>query len=123
MGNQPIQFYNIPAEATLDVIGGKWKLLILCYLNCGPMRSSQFRKVIPNLSQKMLTQQLRELEEAGIINRTIYNEVPPKVFYEISELGKSLKPILDQLGEWGVQYINVSKSNNPHAKIQLGECN
>lgn len=72
MGNHSIQFYNISAEATLDVIGGKWKLLILCYLNCGPMRSSQFRKVIPNLSQKMLTQQLRELEEAGIINRTIY---------------------------------------------------
>ncbi|WP_339159180.1 helix-turn-helix domain-containing protein [Paenibacillus sp. FSL W8-0186] len=123
MGNHSIQFYNISAEATLDVIGGKWKLLILCYLNCGPMRSSQFRKVIPNLSQKMLTQQLRELEEAGIINRTIYNEVPPKVVYEISELGKSLKPILDQLGKWGEQYINVSKSNNPHAKIQLGECN
>ncbi|WP_159881556.1 winged helix-turn-helix transcriptional regulator [Paenibacillus puerhi] len=123
MEDQSIQFYNIPAEATLEVIGGKWKLLILCYLNCGPMRSSQFKKAIPNLSQKMLTQQLRELEEAGIINRTIYNQVPPKVIYEISEFGKSLKPILDQLGEWGEQYINVSNSKNTHAKIQLGQCN
>lgn len=123
MGNQSIQFYNIPAEATLDVIGGKWKLLILCYLNCGPMRPSQFKKEIPNLSQKMLTQQLRELEEAGIINRTIYNQVPPKVVYEMSELGKSLKPILDQLSVWGEHYINVSTSKNPHTKIQLGECN
>lgn len=87
------------------------------------MRSSQFKKVIPNLSQKMLTQQLRELEDAGIINRTIYNEIPPKVVYEISELGKSLKPILDQLGEWGEQYINLSKSKNSNTKIQLGECN
>lgn len=80
MGNHSIQFYNISAEATLDVIGGKWKLLILCYLNCGPMRSSQFRKVIPNLSQKMLTQQLRELEEAESLTEQFIMRCRRKLF-------------------------------------------
>jgi len=110
MQSQPTKEYNIPAEATLEVIGGKWKLLILCYLNCGPMRSSEFRKEIPDISQKILTQHLREMEEAGIINRTVYHEVPLKVVYELSELGKSLESILDQLGEWGKHYINARKS-------------
>ena len=95
MKKQFIQFYNIPAEVTLEVIGGKWKLLILCYLNCGPMRTSELKKEIPDITQKMLTQQLRELEEDGIIKRTVYNQVPPKVVYEMSELGRSLKSILD----------------------------
>ncbi|MEF3302091.1 winged helix-turn-helix transcriptional regulator [Paenibacillus sp. GYB003] len=62
--------------------------------------------LIPDITQKMLTQQLRELEEDGIIIRTVYNQVPPKVVYEMSELGKSLNSILDQMGEWGEQYIN-----------------
>lgn len=109
MENQQSQPYNLPAEATLEVIGGKWKLLILCYLNCGPMRTSEFRKEIPDLSQKVLTQSLRELEEAGIITRTVYNQVPPKVVYEMSELGNSLRTILDQLGEWGEYYIEARK--------------
>lgn len=106
MENEAIRVYNIPAEATLEVLGGKWKLLILCYLNCGPMRTSEFRKEIPNITQKMLTQHLRELEADGIIKRTVYNQIPPKVVYEMSELGLSLKPILDQLGEWGEKYMN-----------------
>ncbi|MCC3376304.1 helix-turn-helix domain-containing protein [Cohnella sp. REN36] len=108
MERQPIQTYNIPSEATLEVIGGKWKLLILCHLNClpGSMRTSELKKAIPDISQKVLTQQLRELEEDGIIHRTVYNQVPPKVVYEISEFGMSLKSILDQLDEWGEQYIH-----------------
>ncbi|BBI33314.1 winged helix-turn-helix transcriptional regulator [Cohnella abietis] len=110
MQNQPTKEYNIPAEATLEVIGGKWKLLILCYLSCGPMRSSEFRKEIPCISQKILTQHLREMEQSGIINRTVYNELPLKVVYEMSELGKSLKSILDQLCDWGEYYINARKS-------------
>lgn len=71
------------------------------------MRTSEFKKEIPDISQKMLTQQLRELEEAGIVKRTVYNQVPPKVVYEMSEFGKSLKPLLDQLDEWGEHYMNV----------------
>jgi len=98
--------YNIPVEATLDVIGGKWKTLILCHLTDGAKRTSELKKLMPDITQKMLTQQLRELEEDEIIIRTVYNQVPPKVVYEISELGESLKPILDQMCEWGEQYIN-----------------
>ncbi|RJE84760.1 transcriptional regulator [Paenibacillus sp. 1011MAR3C5] len=109
MEKQPTHTYNNLAEATLEVIGGKWKLLILCHLNCGPMRTSEFRKEIPDLSQKVLTQSLRELEEAGIITRTVYNQVPPKVVYEMSELGKTLRTILDQLEEWGEYYIKIRK--------------
>lgn len=105
MENQPAQTYNIPAEAALDVIGGKWKLLILCHLNCGPMRTSDLKRGIPDISQKVLTQQLRELEEDGIIVRTVYNQVPPKVVYGMSELGMTLKSILDQLSVWGKQYL------------------
>ncbi|CAM4409707.1 MAG: helix-turn-helix domain-containing protein [Paenibacillus macerans] len=108
MEKQTTRTYNIPAEATLEVIGGKWKLLILCHLNCGPgpMRTSELKKAIPEITQKMLIQQLRELEEDGIITRTVYNQVPPKVVYGMSELGLSLKSILDQLDEWGEQYIH-----------------
>ncbi|WP_025845834.1 winged helix-turn-helix transcriptional regulator [Paenibacillus ehimensis] len=107
MERQAKRTFNIPAEATLEVLGGKWKLLILCHLNCGPgpKRTSELKRAIPEITQKMLTQQLRELEEDGIIMRTVYNQVPPKVVYELSELGISLKSILDQLSEWGEQYI------------------
>lgn len=108
MEKQAARTFNIPAEATLEVIGGKWKLLILCHLDCvsGPMRTSELKRAIPDITQKMLTQQLRELEEDGIIVRTVYNQVPPKVVYELSEFGMSLKPILDQLDKWGERYIH-----------------
>ncbi len=109
MEMQTARTFNIPAEATLQVIGGKWKLLILCHLNCGdgPKRTSELKKAIPEITQKMLIQQLKELEEDGIVTRTSYNQVPPKVVYELSELGKSLKSILDQLHEWGEKYMNL----------------
>ncbi|MCM3001053.1 helix-turn-helix transcriptional regulator [Paenibacillus cellulositrophicus] len=109
MEMQTTRTFNIPAEATLQVIGGKWKLLILCHLNCGegPQRTSELKKAIPEITQKMLIQQLKELEEDGIVTRTSYNQVPPKVVYELSELGKSLKLILDQLDESGEKYMNL----------------
>ncbi|GGE53645.1 putative HTH-type transcriptional regulator YtcD [Pullulanibacillus camelliae] len=97
--------YNISVEATLEVIGGKWKCVILCHLTHGKKRTSELRRLIPNITQKMLTQQLRELEEDGIINRIVYNQVPPKVEYELSEYGWSLKSILDALCNWGEQHI------------------
>jgi DNA-binding HxlR family transcriptional regulator len=101
----PKHTYNIPAEATLDVIGGKWKTLILCHLSYGPKRTSELKKAMPGITQKMLTQQLRELEDDEIILRTVYNQVPPKVVYELTEIGESLKAILDQLCEWGEKFI------------------
>jgi len=97
--------YNIPMEATLDVIGGKWKALILCHLTYGAKRTGELQRAIPDITRKMLTQQLRELEEDGLILRTVYNQVPPKVVYELSDLGASLKQIIDLMCEWGDQYI------------------
>ncbi|GAA0846076.1 helix-turn-helix domain-containing protein [Bifidobacterium pullorum subsp. gallinarum] len=97
--------YNIPSEATMDVIGGKWKVIVLCHLSYGPKRTSEIKKQMPDITQKMLTQTLRELEEDGIITRTVFNQVPPKVVYELSELGDSLQPILDQICDWGEKYL------------------
>jgi len=102
--------YNIPVEATLEVIGGKWKTVILCHLTHGPMRTSELKKAMPAITQKMLTQQLRELEEDGVINRIVYNQVPPKVVYELNEFGWTLKPVLDQLCAWGEEYIKKGQA-------------
>jgi DNA-binding HxlR family transcriptional regulator len=97
--------YNISVEATLEVIGGKWKCVILCHLTHGKKRTSELKRLMPNITQKMLTQQLRELEEDGVINRIVYNQIPPKVEYELSEYGKSLESILDSLCAWGERHI------------------
>ncbi len=97
--------YNISVEATLEVIGGKWKCVILCHLTHGEKRTSELKRLMPGITQKMLTQQLRELEDDGIINRIVYNQVPPKVVYELSEYGSSLRGILDTLCTWGERHI------------------
>ena len=94
--------YNISVEATLEVIGGKWKCVILCHLTHGKKRTSELKRLMPDITQKMLTQQLRELEADGVINRIAYNQVPPKVEYELSEYGLSLESILDSLCAWGL---------------------
>jgi len=97
--------YNISVEATLEVIGGKWKCVILCHLTHGKKRTSELKRLMPNITQKMLTQQLRELEEDGVINRIVYNQVPPKVEYELSEYGRSLESILNALCTWGENHL------------------
>ena len=98
--------YNIGVEATIDVIGGKWKPVILCHLqNNGLMRTSALKRAIPTITQKMLTQQLRELEKDGIINRIVYDQVPPKVEYELSEYGQTLSNILSSLCYWGEFHV------------------
>ncbi|PKG22056.1 winged helix-turn-helix transcriptional regulator [Niallia nealsonii] len=97
--------YNISVEATLEVIGGKWKCVILCHLTHGKKRTSELKRLMPNITQKMLTQQLRELENDGVINRIIYQQIPPKVEYELSEYGKSLESILTALCNWGEKHI------------------
>ncbi|MBO2946132.1 helix-turn-helix transcriptional regulator [Paenibacillus sp. F411] len=93
--------YNIPVEATLEVIGGKWKVVILCHLDKGEKRTSELKRLMPGITQKMLTQQLRELEEAGLLKRQIFEQVPPKVVYSLTEYGWSMKPILDTMCAWG----------------------
>lgn len=97
--------YMIGVEATMDVIGGKWKPIILCNLRHGPMRPSDLKRGITGISQKMLTQQLRELEDDKIIDRKVYQQVPPKVEYSLSEYGESLSDILDSLCSWGEQHV------------------
>ncbi|MDH6561327.1 winged helix-turn-helix transcriptional regulator [Bacillus sp. TBS-096] len=97
--------YNISVEATLEVIGGKWKCVILCHLTHGKKRTSELKRLMPNITQKMLTQQLRELESDGVINRIVYEQVPPKVEYELSEYGQSLERILNALCDWGASHI------------------
>lgn len=116
---RPKRTYNIPAEATLEVIGGKWKMLILCHLSYGQKRTSELKKAMHGITQKMLTQQLRELEEDGMITRTVYNQVPPKVVYELSEIGESLKAVLDQLCEWGEKFIQGEFHRGKNEKASI----
>ena len=93
-----------PVETTLTLIGDKWKVLILRDLMPGTKRFGELKKSIGNVSQKVLTAQLRDMEEKGLVNRRVYAEVPPRVEYSLTELGQSLKPILDALQDWGLEY-------------------
>ncbi|GHO48429.1 putative HTH-type transcriptional regulator YdeP [Ktedonospora formicarum] len=103
MSNEQCQ-YSCPVEATLDVIGGKWKGIILYKLLEGSQRFSDLRRQMPAITQRMLTLQLRELEADGIVHREIYKQIPPKVEYSLTEFGKTLEPILLAMLSWGDQY-------------------
>lgn len=92
---------NCPVSATLRLIGGKYKALLLWHLTEQTLRFNQLRKKVPEATPKMLTQQLRELEEDGLILREVYPVVPPKVEYSLTERGKSLFPILEAMYDWG----------------------
>lgn len=94
-----------PVSATLDLIGGKYKALILWHLSEKTLRFSELKKAIANATPKMLTQQLRELEEQGLITRKVYPVVPPKVEYSLTALGKSLMPVLVAMRDWGANYL------------------
>lgn len=93
-----------PVETTFMLIGDKWKVLILRDLIPGTKRFGELKKSIGNVSPKVLTAQLRDMEESGLVTRQVYAEVPPKVEYSLTELGKSLKPILDSMQDWGEGY-------------------
>lgn len=93
-----------PVETTLTLIGDKWKVLILRDLLPGTKRFGELKKSIGSVSQKVLTAQLRDMEESGLVSRMVYAEVPPRVEYTLTELGYSLKPILDALWNWGEEY-------------------
>lgn len=93
-----------PVETTLTLIGDKWKVLILRDLMDGTKRFGQLMKSIGNVSQKVLTSQLRDMEKNGLVVRKVYAEVPPKVEYSLTDLGRSLKPILDAMQDWGEGY-------------------
>ena len=96
---------NCPVDATIRLIGGKYKSLILWRLTSGALRHGELQRVIPQATPKMLTQQLRELESDNLISRKVYPVVPPKVEYSLTELGKSLMPILVAMYNWGAGYM------------------
>ena len=93
-----------PVETTLMLIGDRWKVLILRDLLPGTKRFGELKKSIGNVSQKVLTAQLRDMEEKGLVSRKVFAEVPPRVEYSLTELGQSLKPILDAMSHWGEAY-------------------
>ena len=104
--------FKCSLDVTVDLIGGKWKVLILWRLKNGLLRFNELKRAIPNVTQKMLTQQLRELEQDGLINRKIYAEVPPKVEYSLTVLGESLIPIFEEICNWGDRYLEQSSGGH-----------
>ena len=115
MPNLGEKMFNCEKELTLSVIGGKWKMLILWHLGKeGTKRFGELKTLIPGITQRMLVNQLRELEDHLIIHREVYPVVPPKVEYSLTEQGRSLMPILDAMYDWGKNYIE----NNVEDKIE-----
>lgn len=97
---------SCPIEQTMNLVSGKWKLIILWHLSeQGVMRYGTLKKALDHITHKMLSQQLKELEADGFIERKAYQEIPPKVEYSLSALGKSFLPILNQLSDWGASYL------------------
>ena len=109
-----------PVAATLDLIGGKYKALILWYLSDGRRRFSELRKMIANATPKMLTQQLRELEAQHLIHREVFPVVPPKVEYSLTETGRSLMPILTAMRDWGADYLR-GNNREPNCLMMCSE--
>ena len=97
--------FGCSVEAALEVIGGKWKGVILFHLASGTKRFNEIRRLIPNATQRMVTLQLRELEADGIVERKIYQQIPPRVEYSLTEFGRSLEPILMLMRDWGNEYL------------------
>ncbi len=97
-----------PVEKTLMIIGGRWKVLILRELKNGTKRFGELNRGLERISQKMLTQQLREMEKEGIVHRKVFPQIPPKVEYSLTPLGRSLEPVLDAMHAWGLKHLNQS---------------
>lgn len=110
-------FCNV--ELTIDIIGGKWKPLIMHHIGKAEViRYGELKRKIPNINERVLSRQLRELEEHKLINRKVYNETPLKVEYSVTETGKTLTPILDKLGEWGMKY----NQDYSYGEIDFSDC-
>ena len=99
--------YGCPIEALMEAVGGKWKPVILYHLLGGTRRFGELKRLVPGVSQRMLTQHLRELEADGIVHREVYKEVPPKVEYSLTAFGRSLNEALMPLGEWGERHMST----------------
>ncbi len=110
------QEYSCPVEATLGVIGGKWKPLILWQLKEETLRYNALQQTLPGISPRMLTKQLRELEKDGLVNRYMYPEIPPRVEYSLTDFGKTIIPVLESLAQWGIEFIDQRKNNKCNIK-------
>ncbi len=108
-------YFSCPLTSAMEIIGGKWKIVILGHLFTGVKRFGELKQLMPGVTQKMLTQQLRELEIDGLLHREIYKEIPPKVEYSLTENGKSLEPILKELCTWGMKLIE--KNNGTQHRV------
>lgn len=102
---------DCPVATTVSLIGNKWKLLIIRNLRMRPWRFNELQRDLDGISQKVLTDSLRSMEQDGIITRTVYPEVPPRVEYALSELGESMRPILDAMQTWGENYKSMKAGN------------
>lgn len=112
---------NCPVETTLDLIGGKYKALILWHLSDKTLRFSELQKLLPSATPRVLTHQLRELEQQNLITRTVYPVVPPKVEYSMTDLGRSLMPILTEMRDWGANYLR-SRNIEPNCAMMRSCC-
>ena len=102
--NKSITPYRCPVTATMQLIGGKWKIIILWSIGNRVNRFGELQRAIPSITKKMLTSELRALEREGLISRKVFPVVPPKVEYSITTLGETLRPVLEAMGDWGVKY-------------------
>jgi DNA-binding HxlR family transcriptional regulator len=118
MGNKE---FKESVELTLKVIGGKWKPVILCHLMESKKRFGELKKEMPEITPKMLTQQLREMEQDGIIDRKVYSQVPPKVEYSLTEYGRSTTELLHAMSQWGSQHRKrMNQNSNDKLHTQEG---
>ena len=99
------KYGGCPVSATLKLIGGKWKPLILYFISVDVNRFGQLQRMIPGCSKRMMTTQLRELENDGLVHREVFAEVPPKVIYTLTEKGESLRPLFSELSKWGIKNV------------------
>lgn len=106
------KYGGCPVSATLKIIGGKWKPLILYFISVDVNRFGQLQRMMPDCSKRMMTTQLRELENDGLVHREVFAEVPPKVIYTLTEKGESLRPLFSELSRWGIENILEPRLRN-----------
>lgn len=104
------KYGGCPVSATLKLIGGKWKPLILYFISVDVNRFGQLQRMMPGCSKRMMTAQLRELEDDGLVHREVFAEVPPKVIYTLTEKGESLRPLFSALSKWGIEHVLTPKA-------------
>ncbi|OUR62787.1 hypothetical protein A9Q74_03735 [Colwellia sp. 39_35_sub15_T18] len=117
MTKQVKNYSSCPVEATIDLIKGKWKIVIMFKLKDEPKRFNQLTRLLPNITQRMLTSQLRELEESNLIHREVYPEVPVKVVYSLTPLAVSMMPLMLSIKEWGKEYLTL-QNNKCHQVME-----